>query len=95
MQGLDKEFVLTNECLWDAHPKALGTFSAYGGTLSIIVESENGPEVIEHLNTIAGGFQVTEKYESTVTLLSNFINIKFEDIIEKGRVDMMLEEGEN
>lgn len=95
VQGLDKEFVVTNESLWDAHPKALGTSSVYGGILSIIVESENGPELMEHLNTIAGGFQVTEKYESTVILLSNFINIKFEEIIEKGRVDMMLEEGEN
>ena len=74
-QGLEKQFVVTNENLWDAHPKSLGTSSLYGGTLSILVESENGPEVIEHLNTIAGGFQITEKYESTITLLANFIDI--------------------
>jgi hypothetical protein len=92
--GMDKDFVATNESLWDPHPIGMSTTSAYEVNYTIIAESENGPEVIEHRNTIATQFHIEKKYVATVQLLNNFINRKFELIIENSRADMTLEDAE-
>jgi hypothetical protein len=95
VNGMDKEFVAINESLWDPHPIGMATTSAYEVNYSIIADSEHGPEVVEHRNTIAVQFHIDKKYLATVQLLNNFIDKKFEQIVENSRVDMTLEEAEN
>ena len=92
--GMQREFVAINESMWDPHPIGMKTTSAYDINYTIIAESEKGPEVIEHLNTIAVQFHIEKKYSATVELLNNFVNKKFELIIELSRADMTLEEAE-
>lgn len=58
VKHMDKEFVAINESLWDAHPIGMSTTSAYEVNYSTIAESENGPEVLEHRNTLAMQFHI-------------------------------------
>lgn len=92
---MKREFVAINESMWDPHPISMMTTSAYDKNYTTIAESEKGPEVIEHMNTIAVQFHIEKKYSATVQLLNNFVNQKFEVIVEHSRADMSLEEAEN
>lgn len=60
-----------------------------------IAESERGPELIEHKNTIATQLHIETKYMPTVKILENFVNNKFELITEMSRADMTLKDAEN
>lgn len=93
--GMDKDFVAINESMWDPHPIGMATTSAYEVNYTTIAESEKGPEVVEHRNTIAVQFHIEKKYMATVQLMNNFINRKFELIIENSRADMTLVDAEN
>jgi len=95
VQNIEPEFVAINESLWDPHPIGLSTTSAYEVNYSTIAESDRGPEVIEHRNTIAMQIHIESKYEPTIKLINNFINKKFELITEMSRADMTLDEAEN
>ncbi len=72
--GMKREFVAINESMWDSHPIGMMTTSAYDKNYTTIAESEKGPEVIEHLNTVAVQFHIEKKYSATVELLNNFVN---------------------
>ena len=49
----------------------------------VICESERGPIVIEHENSIGVLFHPSEKYKESVTLLENFIRNKFNEVQNK------------
>lgn len=95
VSGIDKEFVSINESLWDPHPIQMKTTSAYEINYTTIAESDKGPEIVEHRNTIAVQFHIEKKYMATVQLLNNFIDQKFELITDLSKADMGLEEAEN
>ena len=92
---MNKEFVAINESMWDPHPIGMKTTSAYDKNYKTIADSEKGPEVIEHFNTVAVQFHIEKKYSATVEILNNFVNKKFELIIETSKADLTLEEAEN
>lgn len=95
VNGVDKDFVAINESLWDAHPIKMATTTLNETNYVTIADSDNGPEIVEHKNTVAVQFHVDSKYEATIKIMNNYIDNKFEFIRENGKVDMNLEEAEN
>jgi hypothetical protein len=57
----------------------------------IIAESEKNPVIIEHFNTVAVQFYVTNTYPESVMILRNFIKHKMSEIQSNGRIDITLE----
>lgn len=53
VSDIESEFVAINESMWDPHPIGLSSAAANQVNYSTIAESERGPEVVEHMNTIA------------------------------------------
>lgn len=94
VENLESEFVAINESLWDPHPVGLATSSPWEVNYSAIAESERGPEIVEHKNTMATQFHIETKYEATIKLLQNFVDKKFELISNMSRADMTLDEAE-
>jgi hypothetical protein len=95
LKNLPSQFVASHESLWNAHSVDLASTSAYEVNYRVLVESSKGPEVIEHKNTIAMQLHIDKAYESTITLLQNFVNHNILLIQEHGRTHLMIEEGED
>jgi len=95
LKNIPIKFVASNESLWNAHSVELASTSAYEVNYQTLAESNKGPEVIEHKNTIAMQFHIDKNYEATILLLQNFVDHRILSIQEKGKMHMMIEEGEN
>ena len=89
------QFVASNESVWNVHEVKLASNSAYEVNYNILVESEKGPEICEHKNTIAMQFHIDKHYECTIKILKNFIEHHILMVQEKGKIHMMIGEAEN
>ena len=74
VENLPLEFVVYSSLSWFPH---FVNVSNKKFQYKIIGESEKGPIIIEHENTIGVGFHVNVKFRDSVTLLENFIKNKF------------------
>ena len=74
VENLPLEFVVYSSLSWFPH---FVNVSNKKFQYKIIGESEKGPIIIEHENTIGVGFHINIKFRDSVTLLENFIKNKF------------------
>ena len=74
VESLPLEFIVYSSLSWFAH---FVNVSNKKFQYKIIGESEKGPIIIEHENTIGVGFHVNVKFRDSVILLENFIKNKF------------------
>mmetsp|Transcript_32700 Transcript_32700/g.28966 ORF Transcript_32700/g.28966 Transcript_32700/m.28966 type:complete len:253 (+) Transcript_32700:630-1388(+) len=95
LEDIPGQFVASHESLWNVHEVALGTTSAYEVNYNIIVDSEKGPEVLQHKNTVATQFHIDKNYECTTKIMKNFVDFHIMKIQEKGKIHLMIEEAEN
>jgi hypothetical protein len=95
VSNIESEFVAINESLWDPHPIGLSTTNSSAVNYTTLAESERGPELVEHMNTIATQLHVEYKYEPTIKMIHNYVDKKFELIIAMSRADMTLDEADN
>ena len=74
VENLPLEFIVYSSLSWFPH---FVNVSNKKFQYKIIGESEKGPIIIEHENTIGVGFHINVKFRDSVTLLENFIKNKF------------------
>ena len=91
-QGLPGEFIVTWNSNWSVHPVNITNIKYIKTNYIIIAESENNPLIIQHLSAVGTQFYIEKKNKDTVQLLTNFVEKSVNDIINKGRNDMNLEE---
>ena len=72
------EFLAFTTSTWYAHEFCVKNPKLQ---LKILCESDKGPAVIEHGNSIACNFHICKKYIFTIKLLENFIRNKFFNIV--------------
>jgi len=76
VDGLPQEFVVENKNTWDPHPVNITNVELVSRNYDTIAESERGPQIVEHLNSLCVQFHVDPKYKESVKVLSNFIRRK-------------------
>ena len=59
-------FLVTNTNSWDPHPVNITSVQAVGENYLTLAESARGPQIAEHLNTIAVQFYVERGKKETV-----------------------------
>ena len=74
VKDIPSDFVAYTPFTWFPH---FTNFSYEKFQFKTICQSDKGPIVIEHENTIAVGFHPLEKYPETITILFNFVKNKF------------------
>ena len=80
IEFLPLEFIVYSSLTWFPH---FVNVSNKKYQYKIICESERGPIIIEHENSVGMGFHVNLKYKDSVTLLENFIKSKFNEVRDK------------
>jgi hypothetical protein len=80
MYKMPQEFVVENRNTWDPHPVNITNLNLIEKYYDTMAESDRGPQVATHKNTVAIQFQVDHKYKETVQLLQNYINIRMSEI---------------
>ena len=90
--GIPQEFVVENRNTWDPHPVNITNIDLVEQNYECIAESERGPQIAIHKNTVAVQFQVDKKYKETVQLLRNYVDIKMQLIQNAGKIDETLEQ---
>ncbi|CDW91520.1 UNKNOWN [Stylonychia lemnae] len=90
MQNIPQKFVVENRNSWDPHPVNITNLDEVEGNYEIIAESDRGPQVAIHKNTLAVQFQIEKKYPESVQILNNFVSIKLSMIQSNGKIDQTL-----
>ena len=80
VENLPLEFIVNTSLTWFPHFFNVSNLSLQ---FKVICESEEGPVVIEHQNSIGVLFHINEKYKDTVTFMENFIRNKFNEVQNK------------
>lgn len=80
VKGLPPEFITNTSLTWFPHFFNV-TYKKY--QFQIICESDKGPVVIEHENTIGVAFHTQENSKESCKLLENFMGKKFHEVQEK------------
>ena len=73
MEGLPQEFVVDNRNTWDSHPINITNMQLIEKLYDMLAESDRGPQVATHQNTLVVQFQVEAKYLETVRILANYV----------------------
>ena len=61
---------------------------------TVLAESERGPQIVEHRNTLAVQFHISSKYLETVKALENFIKYKILEIQKVERMHITLNQAD-
>ncbi len=80
LRGLPQEFKVFARNRWDPHPVNITNLAVVRENYRILVESERGPQIIEHENALAIQFVVSPKYPESVQVLANFVRKRALDI---------------
>eukprot|EP00347_Sterkiella_histriomuscorum_P023878 403333072 len=94
LNSLPSSFMVLNKNQWDPHPINIRDIEEVRKNYTILAESERGPQIIEHRNTIAVQFHIVRRYSETVTVLQNFIKHKILEIQKVDRIHITLEEAD-
>ncbi len=86
------QFLVENKSSWDTHPVNITNVAVVHQNYKVLAESERGPVIIEHLNTIACQFYVSNQYPESVKILENYIKKKIKDIQSLGKLDITLDQ---
>ncbi len=89
LKHLPLEFVACNKNSWDPHPINL-TKAEVGAKSTTLVESDRGPVISTHMNTLACQFHLDKRYKETLVVIDNFIHHVLTLIQEQGKVDITL-----
>eukprot|EP00347_Sterkiella_histriomuscorum_P002132 403369345 len=89
---IPQEFVVENKNTWDPHPINITNIDLVQQNYETIAESERGPQIAIHKNTLALQFQVDKKYKETVQIMLNFVNQKMQQIQNVGRLHETLDQ---
>lgn len=71
---------MENRNTWDPHPVNITNLTLIEKFYDTLAESDRGPQVALHRNTVAVQFQIDQKYKETVQLIQNYIQIKMSEI---------------
>ena len=66
MEGLPQEFVVENRNTWDPHPINITNLAVIEKNYDSLAESDRGPQIAIHKNTLSVQFQIDPKYKETV-----------------------------
>lgn len=91
---LPKEFLVLNKNNWDPHPTNITNIDIILKNYVVIAESERGPQIIEHRNTLATQFHITHFYKDSTQVLHNFIKAKIIQIYSNKNMGMRINEAE-
>ena len=73
LKNIEQEFIVSNKNTWDPHPVNLLKTSTLSKNYYIMAESERGPQIAIHKNSLVCQFHIELKYPQTVQILTNFI----------------------
>jgi len=80
LKDIKQEFKVTCLNKWDPHSVNISDIAKVGKNYITLAESDKGPQIIEHNNSIAVQFIIDERYPETIKLLCNFITKMSEEI---------------
>ncbi|CDW75232.1 UNKNOWN [Stylonychia lemnae] len=92
LQQLPQEFVVDNHNSWDPHPVNITNIQQIQTNYDTLAESERGPQIVQHMNTVAVQFHIDRKYKESLTVLQNFIIIKLGLFQSQGKIDFTLDQ---
>eukprot|EP00347_Sterkiella_histriomuscorum_P012234 403369376 len=92
LTGLPAEFVVDNHNSWDPHPINITNIQLVQTNYDTFAESERGPQIIQHLNTVAVQFHIDKKYKESVLVLANYVAIKLGQFQSSGKIDLTLDQ---
>ncbi len=78
LSGLPREFKVFSKNRWDPHP--VNSTDLARDNYRVLAESQGGPQIVEHMHTLAVQFVVSPKYPESVRVLSNFLSRRAADV---------------
>ena len=85
LRGLKMEFKTSQKNKWDPHPINIQENAAgyIGNNYFVLAESDKGPQIVEHNNTIATQFHLDPIYSQSIQILDNFVKLLISNIQSK------------
>lgn len=65
-EGLPQEFIVENRNTWDPHPVNVTNLTIVEKNYDTLAESERGPQIVTHLNSVITQFHIDKKYKESV-----------------------------
>ena len=90
-KGVKPKFIVENKNAWDPHPINITNILHVEKNYTNLAESERGPQVIEHKNTIAIQFHISHLYPDTIKILHNFVERRLKQIQTDDKLHIDLE----
>ena len=68
------QFIVENVNTWDPHPISITNIETILKMYQTLADGEKGPQIAEHLNTVALQFPIKLRHTETIKILQNFID---------------------
>jgi len=91
---LPPEFLVSCKNAWDSHPVNITNIVSVGKNYTTIAESDKGPVIIEHKNTLGVQFHIDKKYTESLKVVHNFVQKKLTEIQSTERLYFTIEEAD-
>jgi len=89
-EGVPMQYLVLHENDWEVHPVNLTQVHFVKHNYNTLVDSEKGPEICEHDNTIAMESNINIKYPESKTILLNYTRHTLIELFAKGRNDITI-----
>ena len=63
---MPQEFLLENRNSWDSHPTNITNVNYVHKNYDILAESERGPQITMHFNSVCTQFNIDKRYKESV-----------------------------
>lgn len=80
VRDLSPEFRARCTNIWEPHPVNLVNIRSVGENYRLVADSDRGPQIVTHENTLAVQFHVSHRYPETMQVLRNFVFTKLSEI---------------
>lgn len=93
-EGVSHQYLVLHESAWEVHPINLTQVVYVKRNYGTLCDSDNGPEIAEHENSIAMRCSVNKNYPESLKILGNYVRHTLLEAYTGSRVDMPLARAE-
>eukprot|EP01022_Parablepharisma_sp_SALTPOND_P016844 TRINITY_DN256_c0_g1_i1.p1 TRINITY_DN256_c0_g1~~TRINITY_DN256_c0_g1_i1.p1 ORF type:complete len:536 (-),score=48.68 TRINITY_DN256_c0_g1_i1:265-1872(-) len=87
-EGIAQQFLVLHETDWEVHPVNVTQVSNVKRNYMTLCDSDKGPVIAEHENSIVMQTCLNKKYPETLKVLSNYVKHTLIELFAKGRIDI-------